>query len=64
MIIVGTVTVDGQDAGTLTLDDARGLQRHDFAPTEARVVRLEIRAVYPGSRWEDTALSEVRFLVE
>jgi hypothetical protein len=56
------VAVNGQPAGELSLADDRAVQRLPLVAAGATVVRLTIDETLPGSRWADTALSEVRFI--
>jgi hypothetical protein len=43
----------------LTFADARGLQVFEIDPQETLSIRVVIEDVYPGSRYDDTCLSEV-----
>ena len=52
-------TGDGQ-VQVITLKDVRGTSRFDFdAPIETSWLRLTIQSVYPGSKYRDTAISEL-----
>ena len=52
-------TGDGQ-VQEITLKDVRGASRFDFkAPVETSWLRLTIKSVYPGSKYRDTAISEL-----
>ena len=42
------------------LADTNDLQYFDVAPTATRSVRLTIESVYPGTRWSDAAIGEIR----
>lgn len=44
------------------LKDAPGVQELRFSPVEATWVQFEIRSVYPGSKYKDTAITEFRVL--
>lgn len=57
-----TVQVNGVDAGALALADKPGLQRQPFVHRNVTSVRLQIAGVAAGTKWPDTALSEVRFI--
>jgi len=57
-----TVRVNGEAAGSLMLGDKPGLQRLPFVYEGVTSVRLQVAGVVAGSKWEDTALSEVRFV--
>lgn len=53
----------GGESFTATLLDTRGPQAVDLPePVPADEIRLTIEAVYPGTRYDDAALSEVRLL--
>lgn len=53
-------TADGQTF-MLDLPDQRGSNRFDFQPAlRTSSLKMTIRAVYPGSRFKDTAISELR----
>jgi hypothetical protein len=61
-----TMTVNGKPRGTVLLADAYNHQRVKIAPIRlaARrktVIRFTIASVYPGSKYEDTALTELEF---
>jgi len=56
------VQVDAGSPTTWRLEDRPGLQRLDLEIAGARVVRVTLAETAPGSRWADTAISEVRFL--
>jgi hypothetical protein len=52
-------TGDGQ-VQVITLKDVRGASRFDFdAPVDTSWLQLKIRSVYPGSKYKDTAISEL-----
>lgn len=52
-------TGDGQ-VQVITLKDVRGASRFDFdAPVETSWLRLKIKSIYPGSKYKDTAISEL-----
>lgn len=52
-------TGDGQ-VQVITLKDVRGASRFDFdAPVQTSWLRLKINSVYPGSKYKDTAISEL-----
>lgn len=42
------------------LTDSNEMQYFDVRPTTTSAVRLTIRSVYPGARWDDTAIGELR----
>ncbi|MEW5962352.1 MAG: discoidin domain-containing protein [Pseudomonadota bacterium] len=44
------------------LADAPGVQTIDLAPRKAEWVRFTIRAVYPGTKYSDTAVTELRIV--
>jgi hypothetical protein len=57
-----TVTGDAGQSQSLSLDDVRTEQMLELTfaqPTTS--IRFTIDAVYPGERWEDVTISEVRF---
>jgi len=43
----------------LTFDDVRGVQMRDVPPVRTTYVRLVISEVYPGSKFDDTCISEI-----
>jgi len=43
----------------LSFDDVRGVQMTDIPPVKTTYVRLVIDDVYPGSRYDDTCVSEI-----
>jgi hypothetical protein len=50
-------------SGTVMLDDASGVQKINLGgPHPVTWVKMTIRAVYPGTRYRDTALSEMRVI--
>ena len=52
-------TGDGQ-VQVITLKDVRGSSRFDFdAPIETSWLQLTIKSVYPGTKYQDTAISEL-----
>ncbi|HET7464044.1 MAG TPA: discoidin domain-containing protein [Longimicrobium sp.] len=42
------------------LTDNNDLQYFDVTPTNTQTVRLAIESVYPGTRWSDAAIGEIR----
>ena len=46
----------------VTLKDAAGVQTVKFPPLETRWVQFEIRSVYKGRKYKDTAITELRVL--
>lgn len=49
------------DVLTVELPDQRGMNRFDFAaPVATQSLTLTIRGIYPGERFRDTAISELR----
>jgi hypothetical protein len=59
-----TVTAEGGQSQSVSLVDDRSVQEFELEfdqPTGS--VRFTVDAVYPGDRWEDVTISEVRFLV-
>lgn len=57
-----TVTFSDGGEQTVTLQDVNGVQDVSFdAPAETESVTLTIASVYPGSKFEDTVISEVAF---
>ena len=57
-----SVAVNGEPAGALALEDVREMQRLRLAHWGVTEVRLTIAETLPGTKWADTALSEVRFI--
>ncbi len=53
------LSVDGTPRALLNLEDRTGEQVFDVPVSMGDAVRLTIRAVYPGAKYPDTALSEV-----
>jgi hypothetical protein len=52
-------TGDGQ-VQVITLKDVRGASRFDFdAPVDTSWLQLTIKSVYPGAKYQDTAISEL-----
>jgi hypothetical protein len=52
-------TGDGQ-VQVITLQDVRGASRFDFdAPVDTSWLQLRIKSVYPGAKYQDTAISEL-----
>jgi len=43
----------------LAFDDVRGVQMRDVPPVRTTYVRLVISEVYPGSKYDDTCISEI-----
>ena len=57
-----TVTFSNGESQTVTLEDVNGPQDIPFpAPVETGSVTLVIASVYSGSKYEDTAISEIAF---
>lgn len=46
----------------ITLKDAPGVQTFDFTGHRAEWVRFAILSVYPGTKYKDTAITELRFV--
>ncbi len=46
----------------VTLEDAAGVQTIEFPALQARWVQFEIRSVYRGTKYTDTAITELRVL--
>jgi hypothetical protein len=44
----------------IDLLDRRGIQTFTLSPVRTNSVRVTIRSVYPGTRWSDTAIGEIR----
>ncbi|MDB4951949.1 MAG: activator of osmoprotectant transporter ProP [Gemmatimonadetes bacterium] len=44
----------------IDLLDRRGIQTFTLTPLRTQSLRLTIRSAYPGTRWSDTALGEIR----
>jgi hypothetical protein len=57
-----TATFSTGETRTFSLADHPSAQRVTFAGISAQSVRLTINSVYEGSRWEDTALGDVRVI--
>jgi F5/8 type C domain len=55
-----TITFTTGSWQTIRLADNNDLQYFDIAPTTTQSVRLTIASVYPGTRWSDTAIGEIR----
>ena len=58
------VIVNGQDYVVLNLADTDRFQTADFGEIKVKKgtsIRLEIVEVYPGSKYKDVALSELKF---
>ena len=44
----------------ITLKDVRGASRFDFdAPVDTSWLQLKIKSIYPGAKYQDTAISEL-----
>ena len=50
---------DGSTQG-IHLADNNEMQYFDLRPVSTSTMRLTIRSVYPGTRWDDTAVGELR----
>jgi len=63
---VKTMKVEFSDETTILVDLADTTAYQTIAPTvrEVEWVKLVIISVYPGDRWEDTALSEIRVFAQ
>lgn len=56
-----TLTVDGAPPLELTLKDAQGSQKLELPkPTSTKSLTLTIKEAYPGTKYEDLVLSELR----
>lgn len=57
-----TVTGDGGQSASVSLEDVRDAQEIELSFDQPTTfVRFTVDAVYPGERWEDVTISEVRF---
>ncbi len=54
-----TIVFSRGDSVELAFDDVRGVQMRDIPPVRTTYVRLVIDDVYPGSRYDDTCISEI-----
>lgn len=55
-----TLRFSGGETRTFPVEDRPGVQSLSVGSVRTSMIRLVIDATYPGSRWEDTALGEVR----
>ncbi len=55
-----TVKYSDGTSQTVELEDRQGFQEVPLAPKETEWLLLTAESVYPGSTWEDLALSEIR----
>ena len=54
-----TIIFSKGDFVELAFDDVRGVQMRDIPPVRTTYVRLVIDDVYPGSKYDDTCISEI-----
>ncbi len=55
------VSLDGQSLGEFTLKDEKGIQTIGLGKSvSAATVSLTIKSVYPGSKYQDTLISEIK----
>lgn len=58
------VFYDEESVGDLSFEDEYEMQFFDMPKGEVRVLRLRVKDVYPGSKYDDTCIAEVDFWSE
>ena len=60
-----TILLSEEDINhTITLKDSQKFQTFSFPPTLTNYVMLFIESVYPGDKWTDTCISEIKVFAE
>ena len=57
-----TIAFSNGSRRSIRLEDAPGIQTIEFPPVEARWVQFKLESVYAGTKYKDTAITELRVL--